>query len=124
MRILLKKLAEKVTEKDLLRIAKKFGRVNSVTLVRDAETQKPTGLGYIEMASDEEGKAAIKGLRGLELKGSKITIKKSEGELVQKHASRRAEGLGLPGANRNFHRDRYGGFSSHMKGGGGTSRGR
>ena len=124
MRILIKELAEEVTQQDLLHAAKEFGRVNSVTLVRDVETRKPNGTGYIEMASEEEGEAAMEGLRGLELKGQKITVEKSEGELVQKHSAATSHKSGLPGAGSSFGRGRGGSHSSRLKGGGGASRGR
>ena len=50
------------------------GTVNKANVVTDRETGRSRGFGFVEMAKDEEGKAAIEGLNGSELGGRTITV--------------------------------------------------
>ena len=50
------------------------GTVNKASVVTDRETGRSRGFGIVEMANDEEGKAAIEGLNGSELGGRTITV--------------------------------------------------
>ncbi len=50
------------------------GTVNKANVVTDRETGRSRGFGFVEMAKDEEGKAAIEALNGSELGGRTITV--------------------------------------------------
>ena len=73
MKIFVKNLSEKVKPEELRKAAGEFGKVLGVSLIKDAETGKPTGA-YIEMASREETEAALKGLKGLVLNEQEISV--------------------------------------------------
>src|SRR3989304_10593617 len=51
-----------------------FGTVNKASVVTDRMTGRSRGFGFVEMAKDDEGKAAIEGLNGSELGGRSITV--------------------------------------------------
>lgn len=65
-----------VTEDDLRRAFEPFGKVSSVTVLRDKLTGVPRGFGFVEMPTKAKAEAAIAGLTGKELKGE--TLKVSE----------------------------------------------
>ncbi len=50
------------------------GTVNKANVVTDRETGRSRGFGFVEMANDDEGKAAIEALNGSELGGRTITV--------------------------------------------------
>ena len=53
------------TTEDVLRqVFSRFGAVRSAVLAMDRETGRPRGFAFVEMGSDEEAQAAIKGLDG------------------------------------------------------------
>lgn len=51
-----------------------FGTVTSATVVKDRETGRSKGFGFVEFASDDESKAAVDGLNSKELGGRTITV--------------------------------------------------
>lgn len=58
---------------ELREVFAEFGTVTSVKLMMNSEGQS-RGFGFIEMAEDNEGKAAIKSLNGRELAGRKLRV--------------------------------------------------
>jgi RNA recognition motif-containing protein len=51
-----------------------FGTVVSAQIVTDRDTNRSKGFGFIEMSSDQEGDAAIKGLNGKDVKGRALVV--------------------------------------------------
>ena len=51
-----------------------FGTVNKASVVTDRQTGRSRGFGFVEMAKDDEGNAAIEALNGSELGGRSITV--------------------------------------------------
>ena len=62
------------TETDLQTAFEAFGQVTSVTIIKDKYTGQSRGFGFVEMADDSEGQAAIDGLNGKELDGRTLRI--------------------------------------------------
>jgi len=62
------------TEADLQTAFEAFGQVTSVTIIKDKYTGQSRGFGFVEMADDSEGQAAIDGLNGKELDGRTLRI--------------------------------------------------
>ena len=62
------------TEADLQTAFEAFGEVSSVTIIKDKYTSQSRGFGFVEMAKNEEGQAAIDGLNGKELDGRTLRI--------------------------------------------------
>ena len=52
------------SEEDVRQLFAAYGRVDRVTIVRDRDTDQPRGLGFVEMASAEDGIKAIAALNG------------------------------------------------------------
>lgn len=66
-----------ITSDDLRTTFSQFGDVSYAHVVYDKQTKKSKGYGYIEMDNDDEARAAITALNGLEIQGRKIDVKEA-----------------------------------------------
>ena len=62
------------TEEDLRLACEAFGKVESVTIIKDKDSGEPKGFGFVEMSSKSDGQAVIEGLNGKELKGRTLNV--------------------------------------------------
>ncbi len=67
------------TNEELQKLFESFGKVVSAVVIRDKQTRRSKGYGFIEMESDEAANNAIKELNGSELKGRKIIVSEAKG---------------------------------------------
>ena len=63
-----------VSEAQLQESFAAFGSVNKANVVADRMTGRSRGFGFVEMANDDEGKAAIEALNGSDLGGRTLTV--------------------------------------------------
>lgn len=92
MKILIRNLAREVTQPELLALFEAHGRVQSCSIVMDQVTGGSKGFGFANMPVPHEAKAAIKALNGLDVRGSKMRVKKAEPVAETKGAE--SEGTG------------------------------
>lgn len=78
MKILIRNLSRDITQPELLALFAEHGRVQSCTIVMDAATGGSKGFGFANMPVPHEAKAAIRALNNLEVKGSRLRVKKAE----------------------------------------------
>lgn len=62
------------TDDELKELFAAHGSVASATVVRDRESGRSKGFGFVEYENDDEGKAAEKALNGSELGGRSISV--------------------------------------------------
>jgi RNA recognition motif-containing protein len=62
------------TDDELRDLFAAHGTVASANVVRDRESGRSKGFGFVEFENDEEGKAAEKALNGSELGGRTISV--------------------------------------------------
>ena len=74
MKIYVGNLSYNVTEEELRQALEAFGPVNSASIIKDKTTGQSKGFGFVEMEAEADGKAAIEGLNGKELKGRAIVV--------------------------------------------------
>jgi len=67
-------LSDTTTEDDLLQAFSKHGAVTKVAIIKDRETGRPRGFGFVEMADGQQAAAAIKELNLAEIGGRSITV--------------------------------------------------
>jgi RNA recognition motif-containing protein len=67
-------LSHQLTEDELQAAFAAFGRVQSVTIIRDKFSGEPRGFGFVEMPVQAEALAAIAGLAGKELQGRQLNV--------------------------------------------------
>jgi RNA recognition motif-containing protein len=75
MNIFVAKLNFKTRKEDLEAAFAQYGQVISTKIVRDKETGRSKGYGFIEMPNDEEAGNAIAALHDKEFDGRAIVVK-------------------------------------------------
>ncbi|MGZ0218262.1 MAG: RNA recognition motif domain-containing protein [Acidimicrobiales bacterium] len=78
MRLLVRNMSRKTTEKDLRDLFETFGSVQSCVIVNDAETGTSKGFGFVEMPKSGDAKAAMLRLNGQRLDGEAIRVKRAK----------------------------------------------
>jgi RNA recognition motif-containing protein len=74
MKIYVGNLSFDVTEEELRTEFVAFGKVESVSIIKDKYTGRAKGFAFVEMPSVSEGQAAITGLNGKNLKDRALTV--------------------------------------------------
>ena len=114
MNIFVAKLSFNTSSEGLREAFEQFGEVQSANVINDRETGRSKGFGFVEMADDSQGKAAIAALDNTDLDGNTIVVKKAE-----PRESRSGGGGGGGGYGGGGGGNRGGGYG----GGGGGNRG-
>lgn len=78
MNIFVARLNYDTSEGGLRSAFEAHGEVTSVKIVIDRDTDRSKGFGFVEMAEDDQGRAAIGALNNSELDGRTIVVKESE----------------------------------------------
>ncbi len=101
MKLFIGGLSWNTTDESLRGGFERFGQVQDAAVVRDRESGRSRGFGFVTFSSDEEGQAAISEMNGKEFEGRTIRVDK---------AGDRPEGGSRPYGNRT---GGYGGGSSY-----------
>ncbi|HZX73089.1 MAG TPA: RNA-binding protein [Cyclobacteriaceae bacterium] len=75
MNLFVARLNFKTTSEELEKAFAQFGQVTSAKIVKDRDTGRSKGFGFVEMANDQEANAAIAALNETELDGRTIVVK-------------------------------------------------
>ncbi|HET9644350.1 MAG TPA: RNA-binding protein [Burkholderiaceae bacterium] len=67
-------LAYSVRDDDLQQQFAEFGSVTSAKVMMDRDTGRSKGFGFVEMGSDAEAQAAIRGLNGKSVDGRNLVV--------------------------------------------------
>jgi RNA recognition motif-containing protein len=73
----------KVTEGQLWTLFANHGMVETVTIVKDRDTGRPRGFGFIEMWQPVDAQAAVSSLDGAFLNGRVVRVNEARPKLVQ-----------------------------------------
>ncbi len=63
-----------IDDAGLAQLFAQAGNVVSAQVVKDRETGRSRGFGFVEMSSDEEAQNAVKNLNGTDVEGRKIVV--------------------------------------------------
>lgn len=74
MKIYAGNLSYEITEDELRLAFEAFGKIESVTIIKDKYSDRSKGFGFVEMPTAAEAQAAIEGLNGKDLKGKTINV--------------------------------------------------
>lgn len=74
MRIYIGNLNYRLRTEELKNAFLPYGEVIGAKIVRDQETKRSKGFGFVEMANQADGEKAIEALNGFELSGRKMIV--------------------------------------------------
>lgn len=94
MNIYVGNLSYELTEEELRQAFEQFGRVNSVSILKDRYTGQSRGFGFVEMPAKAEAQAAIDGLNGKDLKGRALKVNEARPRSDDRQGDRRGGGGG------------------------------
>ena len=78
MNIYIGNLSYKVNEAELQQIMEDFGEVATVKIIKDRETGRSKGFGFVEMIDDAAATRAIETLNGTDFAGRAMVIKEAK----------------------------------------------
>jgi len=85
-------------EAELRQLFEQKGGVESVTVMRDTDTGRSRGFGFIEMSSDEAAQKAIAELNGYSVDGRNLTVNEARPKSERGGSFRRGPGGGRGGS--------------------------
>jgi RNA recognition motif-containing protein len=68
------------SEDDIREVFAKHGTVESVAVIKDRETGRARGFGFVEMSTAAEAQAAIRALDGTSMDGRSISVNEARGK--------------------------------------------
>jgi len=80
MNIFVSNISFKVREQALAELFSTYGEVTSVRIIKDKETKRSKGYGFVEMANDAEANAAINALNGTSHFERSIVVAEAKGK--------------------------------------------
>lgn len=80
MNIFVSNISFKVREQSLKELFQQYGEVSNVRIIKDKETRRSKGYGFVEMPNDTEGAAAIEGLNGTNHHERTIVVAEAKGK--------------------------------------------
>ena len=95
-------LSYTVTDDQLNDAFAPFGTVVSAKVIMDRETGRSKGFGFVEMSTDEEAQAAVKGLDGKEVGGRAVAVSEARPQENRERRPFNGGGGGDRGGRDNF----------------------
>jgi RNA recognition motif-containing protein len=74
MKIYVGNLSYGMSEDSLRKKFEEFGPVVSVSIIKDRETGRSKGFGFVEMQDSNSGNSAIAQLNGVDFEGRRMTV--------------------------------------------------
>jgi len=78
LRIYVGNLPYTTQDEDLNEAFSAFGEVESTIVIRDRETGRSRGFGFVEMSDSSSAKAAIESLNGKNFQGRNLTVNEAK----------------------------------------------
>ena len=92
-------LSYNTTDESLNAAVAGYGTVTSAKVIMDRETGRSRGFGFVEMSTDDEADAVVKGLDGQQIDGRMVRV--SVARPPENNGGGGGRGGGFGGGNRN-----------------------
>ena len=112
MNIYVANLPYSTSDDDLREQFEAFGSVESATVIKDRDTGRSRGFGFVEMTDQAEGQAAIDQLNGTDMAGRPLTVNEARPRTERPAGGGGGGSYGGGGGS-------YGGGGGNRSGGGG-----
>jgi hypothetical protein len=122
MNIYVGNLSWQMTDDDLSNLFTEHGTVTSAKILKEKNTGRSKGFGFVEMEDDEAAKAAIAALNETEVQGRKLIVNESQPRPEGEGGGggyKKSGGGGYGGGGRSGGGGGYGGGGGRSGGGGG-----
>lgn len=77
MNIFVGNLPYQTEDNDLQTAFEAYGAVDSARVIKDRDTGRSRGFGFVEMPEEKQGQAAIEALNGSDMGGRALTVNKA-----------------------------------------------
>ena len=119
MNIYVGNLSWQMTDDDLSNLFTQYGAVTSAKILKEKNTGRSKGFGFVEMEDEEAAKAAIAALNESEVQGRKLIVNESQPRPEGEGGYKKSGGGGYGGGGgRSGGSGGYGGGSGRSSGGG------
>ena len=109
-------------DNDMLQAFSQFGTVTSAKVMMERDTGRSKGFGFVEMGSDEEAQAAIKGMNGQQIGGRGLVVNEARPMEQRPRTGGYGGGGGSGGGGGGYGGGGGGGYGGGGGGGGGGRR--
>ena len=106
-------------DEDMQQAFSQFGNVSSAKVMMERDTGRSKGFGFVEMGSDAEAQAAIKGMNGQNMGGRDLVVNEARPMEPRPPRSCGGGGYGGGGGGGGYGGGRSGGGGGYGGGGGG-----
>jgi RNA recognition motif-containing protein len=89
MNIFIGNLSYNVIGGDLRHAFEAYGQVTSATIIKDKQSGKSKGFGFVEMPDQAEAQSAIAALNGIPFKGRTITVNEARSHAEERRSTNR-----------------------------------
>lgn len=89
MNIFISNLSSDTTERELKKMFKDYGIVDSTTILKDKFSFKTMRFGFVEMPNEDEAQYAIESLNGKSINGRRLNVHKARINSVDRKMSDR-----------------------------------
>ena len=109
MNIYVGNLSYQASEDELRQAFEAFGEVVSVSIIKDKLTGQSRGFAFVEMGTDDAGRAAITGMNGKDYRGRALTVNEARPREERRPGGGFGGGGRRPGGSGGYGNDRRGG---------------
>lgn len=102
MKIYVGNLSFRTTEAELREKFEEFGNVSSAEIIKDRESGRSKGFGFVEMPDDNEANDAINGVNGFTLGERTLTVNEARPREERPRGNRNYGGGGGGGRDRRY----------------------
>jgi RNA recognition motif-containing protein len=67
-----------MTEDSLTELFEQYGEVEKTVIIKDRETNRPKGFGFVTMNNDEEARSAIEALNEKDIEGRVLRVNEAK----------------------------------------------